>query len=90
MFAKPGDWLIVELAGTGKPARRARILEVASPDGAPPYRVRWLDTGRESLYFPGDDAHVMTREELTALDERMARRASAFQRAVVAQRRGAS
>jgi hypothetical protein len=90
MFAKPGDWLIVEIAGTGKPARRARILEVASPDGAPPYRVRWLDTGREGLYFPGDDTHVLTQDELTALDERMATRAAAFQRHLIAQRRGAS
>lgn len=80
MFAKPGDWLIVALAGTDHAVRRARIVEVTSPDGAPPYRVRWLDTDREALVFPGDDAHVLTQDQLDALDARTADRAAAFQR----------
>ena len=87
MFAKPGDWLIVEIAGTDHAARRARIIEVGSPDGVPPYWVRWLDTDREGLVFPGDDAHVLTQDQLDALDTRMATRSAAFQRHV-AQRRG--
>ena len=88
MHAKPGDWLIVEIAGTDHSARRARILDVSAPDGAPPYTVRWLDTEREGLVFPGVDAHVMTQDEVDALDARMAERATAVQRHIV-QRRGA-
>lgn len=86
MYAKPGDWLIVEIVGTDQAVRRARIEEVSSPDGAPPYRVRWLDTDREGLVFPGVDAHVMTQDELAALDVRMADRADVVQRRIVAQR----
>lgn len=71
MYAKPGDWLIVEIAGTEQATRRARIEEVSSPDGTPPFRVRWLDTGAEGLVLPGADAHVMTQDELDALDARM-------------------
>jgi len=82
MYAKPGDWLIVEIAGADHAARRARILEVSSPDGVPPYRVRWLDTGREGLVVPGDDAQVMTQEQLDG-------RVATFQRHVP-QRRGTS
>lgn len=83
MHAKPGDWLIVEIAGTDHSARRARIEEVSSPDGTPPFRVRWLDTGQEGLVFPGPDAHVMTQAELDDLDTRMSYRTAAFQRGPV-------
>lgn len=86
MHAKPGDWLIVEIAGTDHSARRARILDVSAPDGAPPYTVRWLDTEREGLVFPGVDARVMTQDEVDALDTRMAERATAVQRHIVARR----
>jgi hypothetical protein len=84
MYAKPGDWLIVEIAD--HTTRRARIEEVSSPDGAPPFRVRWLDTDREGLVFPGEDAHVMTQDELNALDTRTADRAADVQRRIVAKR----
>ncbi|MFI7680439.1 DUF1918 domain-containing protein [Actinophytocola sp. NPDC049390] len=87
MHAKPGDWLIVEIAGTAHSARRARILDVSPPDGAPPFTVRWLDTDRESLVFPGADAHVMTQEELDALDARVAARAVEVQRHILGRRR---
>ncbi len=42
----------------GLPGRDAEILDVTHPDGSPPYRVRWSDTGREALVFPGPDAHI--------------------------------
>jgi len=86
MNAKPGDWLIVEITGTHHAVRRAKILEVASSDGAPPFRVRWLDTDREGLVFPGVDAYVMTRDQLDAFDTRMAERATAVQRQIAHQR----
>ena len=89
MHAKPGDWLIVEITGTDHGVRRARILEVSSPDGAPPFKVRWLDTDREGLVFPGVDAYVLTQDELAALDARMADRVAAVQRHILT-RRGTS
>ncbi|AHH97005.1 hypothetical protein GCM10010174_52100 [Kutzneria viridogrisea] len=58
MHARPGDWLVVDRSGCGLPPRRALVLEVHSPDGAPPYHVRWLDTEHEGVVFPGEDAHV--------------------------------
>jgi hypothetical protein len=86
MHAKPGDWLIVEITGTDNGARRAQILEVSSVDGAPPFKVRWLDTDREGLVFPGVDAYVLTQDELAALDARMADRAAAVQRHILTRR----
>ena len=86
MHAKPGDWLIVEIAGTEHAARRARITAVRGPDGAPPFTVRWLDTDREALVFPGPDAHVMTQDEIAALDARMVERAAIVQRHIARQR----
>jgi hypothetical protein len=69
MHAKPGDWLVVEIAGTEHRTRRAMIEEVSSPDGAPPFRVRWLDTGGEGFVLPGSDGRVLTQEELAAIEE---------------------
>lgn len=61
MRAHPGDMLIVEGQTVGHHARRATILEVRSPDGSPPYLVRW-DDGHEALTFPGPDAHIAPGE----------------------------
>jgi hypothetical protein len=41
----------------GRP-RDAEVLEVRGADGGPPYLVRWEDTGRTSLHYPGSDARV--------------------------------
>jgi hypothetical protein len=87
MHAKPGDWLVVEKAGIGEEARRGRIEEVRSASGAPPYRVRWLDTGREALVFPGPDAHVLTQDESAAAAARAASRAARVQREIAHHRR---
>ncbi|MFI5100085.1 MAG: DUF1918 domain-containing protein [Actinomycetes bacterium] len=38
--------------------REGEILEVQGADGAPPYLVRWSDTGHEGLYFPGSDTVI--------------------------------
>lgn len=57
MRAHNGDVLIVNGNTVGQGERRGTILEVRSPDGSPPYRVRWHD-GHEGLAFPGPDAHV--------------------------------
>ncbi|WP_155918331.1 DUF1918 domain-containing protein [Marmoricola sp. URHB0036] len=71
MFAKRGDRLVVR-SHVNLPGRDAEILEVAHPDGTPPYRVRWSDNGHEGLVFPGPDAYV----EHFAADEVAANRAS--------------
>jgi hypothetical protein len=55
--AAPGDRLVVRPHHVGEPGRDAEILEVG-PDGGPPFRVRWEDTGDESLVFPGSDVSV--------------------------------
>jgi hypothetical protein len=68
MHAQPGDWLVVEGRDIDHHARRAQILSVHSPDGEPPYRVRWADDGHEALVVPGPDAHVVTAAEQAAID----------------------
>ncbi|HZC69396.1 MAG TPA: DUF1918 domain-containing protein [Jatrophihabitans sp.] len=62
MRANPGDVLVVEGQVVGQHARQGTILEVRSPDGSPPYLVRWED-GHEALTFPGPDAHVAPAEQ---------------------------
>ena len=39
------------------PVRDGEIIEVGK-QGGPPYLVRWSDDGRETLFFPGPDAHI--------------------------------
>ena len=80
MRAHPGGWLIIKRGDIDHPARRGRIEEVRAADGAPPYRVRWLDTGRVALVFPGRDAQVLTRAELDRADAAAADRFTAVQR----------
>ncbi|HEY6931909.1 MAG TPA: DUF1918 domain-containing protein [Marmoricola sp.] len=58
MKASPGDRLVVRSTHVGEVVRDGEILEVHGADGAPPYVVRWSDSGRESLVFPGPDAYV--------------------------------
>jgi hypothetical protein len=56
--AAPGDRLVVRAHHVGEPERDAEIVEVLGEDGHPPFRVRWQDTGHESVLFPGSDAIV--------------------------------
>jgi hypothetical protein len=58
MFAAVGDRLVVASSHLEGPVRDGEILEIRGQDGAPPYVVRWSDTGHEALVFPGPDAHV--------------------------------
>ncbi|HEX6345883.1 DUF1918 domain-containing protein [Umezawaea sp.] len=88
MRAQTGDWLLVEQSSVDRPARRGRIVGVRRADGGPPYLVRWLDTGHETLVYPGPDAHVVTAVELAESDARTANRAVALQRLISARHRG--
>lgn len=63
MKAEAGDWLVVEGPVIDHGGRRGLILEVRHEDGTPPYLVRWLDDGHETLVFPGPDAHVLAAED---------------------------
>ena len=58
MQASVGDRLIIQGTHVGEALRDGEIIEVHGDQGAPPYVVRWSDTGHESLIFPGPDAHV--------------------------------
>jgi hypothetical protein len=62
MHAAVGDRIIVASATLGAPARDGEILEVHGTNGEAPYLVRWSDTGRESLFFPGPDVHMQHHE----------------------------
>lgn len=65
----PGDRLVIKGHHLGQPDRDAEILEVLGEHGGPPYRVRWADSGRETLLFPGADAvveHYRRRRRRTA------------------------
>ncbi len=56
--AEVGDTLIVETGGAAGTARIGEIVAVAGPDGAPPFRVRWLAGEYESLIRPGRSARI--------------------------------
>jgi hypothetical protein len=56
--AQIGDTLLIEDESVASTPRIGRILAVSSPDGSPPYRVRWLAGEYESLITPGPGARV--------------------------------
>jgi hypothetical protein len=73
LTAVPGDRLVVKGHHLGDRVRDAEILEVLGAGGGPPFRVRWADTGRETLLFPGPDAlvdHIAKRSPRRAAAKR--------------------
>lgn len=58
MIASVGDRIVIEGHHVGEGTRDCEVLEVRGRDGAPPYVVRWGDSGHETLFFPGADASV--------------------------------
>jgi len=79
MYAKVGDWLLVKSRSDTTRSRQGEIIAVTSPQGSPPYRVRWLDDGRETLVFPGPDSVVVSAAEQRRLDEQAAARGTRAQ-----------
>jgi Domain of unknown function (DUF1918) len=60
--AEVGDALIIEPDGSPAGAPRVgEIIEVHSPDGSPPYVVRWLAGEYDSTITPGSRAHIEKR-----------------------------
>lgn len=64
MKANVGDWIVVESVNLGGPRRIGRVMRVEHTDGSPPYTVKWTEDDRETLFFPGPEAHVETSESL--------------------------
>jgi hypothetical protein len=64
MKADVGDRIVVASGTLHRPIRDGEILQTGAGGGGP-YLVRWSDSGNESLFFPGPDAHVehVQREE---------------------------
>jgi hypothetical protein len=58
MKAQAGDHIVIASPTTGGAVRDGEIMEVRGTDGAPPYVVRWADSGSVGLYFPGSDARL--------------------------------
>jgi hypothetical protein len=83
--ASAGDWLVVKGRTNDQTAHRGLITEIRSADGAPPYLVRWIDTGHETLVFPGPDAVVIASEDQQAADERARSRFASVQAAITRQ-----
>jgi uncharacterized protein DUF1918 len=82
MRAKVGDWLVIKGTTINQPGERGLITEVHSPDGSPPYVVRWLDSDHLATVFPGTDAVVVTAAEQAAADERARHRFESVQSAI--------
>lgn len=59
MNAQVGDRLVVAGARVGDGDRVGVITDIRHEDGSPPYRVRWQDSDREVLIYPGPDARVV-------------------------------
>lgn len=58
--------IVVESGGRGG-SRVGVIVGLLGEDGAPPYRVRWIDNDHEGLYFPGPNSHLEPRPALLAV-----------------------
>ncbi|HUI04206.1 MAG TPA: DUF1918 domain-containing protein [Acidimicrobiales bacterium] len=62
MQAKPGDHVVIKAHAIGQHDRDGEIVEVHGAEGGPPFVVRWADSDREVLFFPGPDATVVHYE----------------------------
>ncbi|ACZ29935.1 Domain of unknown function DUF1918 [Xylanimonas cellulosilytica DSM 15894] len=69
MKAKVGDRIVRASGKVDGAVRHGEITGVERADGTPPYRVRWQDTGEESLVFPGSDCVVAPGEPAEAPQE---------------------
>lgn len=58
MRASVGDRIVIRGHHVGEHDQDGEVLEVRGENGAPPYLVRWDDSGHEVLFFPGPDAVI--------------------------------
>ncbi|MER6779060.1 MULTISPECIES: DUF1918 domain-containing protein [unclassified Streptomyces] len=66
IHAEVGDQIVVGGPAVGTPGRDGEVIALHHTDGTPPYDVRWSDTGRTTVFFPGPDAHVRHLHEAPA------------------------
>jgi hypothetical protein len=60
LVAHVGDRLVLEDTYDDERKRVGVVVELRTPDGSPPYLVRWND-GTVALVYPGSDARVEPR-----------------------------
>jgi len=58
MKAAVGDRIVTASGVVGGAVRDGVVTECPHGDGSPPYRVKWSDTGEETLVYPGADTIV--------------------------------
>ncbi len=58
MRAGVGARIVVCGHRAGWPDRECEVVQVRSASGGPPYLVRWSESGRETIPFPGPDAVI--------------------------------
>jgi hypothetical protein len=63
MKAAVGDRIVTASGVVGGLVRDGVVTECPHDDGSPPYRVRWSDTGEETLVYPGSDTTVDAQVE---------------------------
>ncbi|MCP9949357.1 DUF1918 domain-containing protein [Actinomadura madurae] len=64
MNGRIGDRLHVHGNVVGQPDRTGEIIEVRGEAGGPPYLVRF-DDGHQTLVYPGPDAVIEPREQVS-------------------------
>jgi hypothetical protein len=64
MKAAVGDRIVIAANRSDGPIRDGEVLSVGA-DGGGSFRVRWSDSGHETLFSPGPDAHVQHFEHAT-------------------------
>ncbi|WP_407318705.1 dsRBD fold-containing protein [Isoptericola halotolerans] len=80
MKASVGDRIVTAAGVVGGAVRDGVVVECPHGDGSPPFRVRWSDTGEETLVFPGPDSLVQPADEAgTAGDDARPARAVVWQ-----------
>ena len=78
MRAAVGDRIVTASGVVGGAVRDGVVTECPHGDGSPPYRVRWSDTGEESLVYPGADTFVDPQTEAGSADWSEARQGRAL------------
>jgi len=58
MIAHVGDRVVVEGTHQGDSRRVGVVTAVHHEDGTPPYEVRWLDNGHQSMIYPGATTRI--------------------------------
>ncbi|WP_454852792.1 dsRBD fold-containing protein [Promicromonospora soli] len=68
MKAAVGDRIVTASGVVGGAVRDGVVTECPHGDGSPPYRVRWSDTGEETLVYPGADTIVDRQVEASSAE----------------------